>query len=438
MERDRSWMYCRRDENGYWNNQFNSGVEIFLDFAFSQTDSMFCAKNMIRCPCSKCWKWKWHHRGKVRSHLIRDGFMDGYFVWNRHGEIICRKQRCSQVGESSSAAASAAMNNVPDVDQLRDMLHDAMGPDFFNNENIASVAEHATQFNSGFEDTSGGDDESIFEEPRGDAKEFFDLLRAADTPLFDGCDDGVTILKWVCELVNAKTLFNMNVTNWDYVIKRSLMAFKKDDREKLPKDYYSAKKMLRRIGLGYKKYDVCVNNCFLYYEEFESRCYLECPVCGEPRFKSSDIASVKPTPRKSLWLGLCTDGFTPFGQSASPYSCWPVFVSIYNLPPAMCMKEEYVFLSLIIQGPQSPGKNIDVMLRPLIDDLKRLWYSGVQTYDSFRHHYFMMRAALMWTISDFPGYAMLSGWSTHGRLACPYRMENSKAFWFTWSKDIIF
>ena len=34
----------------------------------------------------------------------------------------------------------------------------------------------------------------------------------------------------------------------------------------------------------------------------------------------------------------------------------------------------------------------------------------------------------MWTISDFPGYAMLSGWSTVGRLACPYCMGHSKAF----------
>ena len=34
----------------------------------------------------------------------------------------------------------------------------------------------------------------------------------------------------------------------------------------------------------------------------------------------------------------------------------------------------------------------------------------------------------MWTISDFPGYAMLSGWSTAGLLACPYRMGHSKAF----------
>ena len=26
---------------------------------------------------------------------------------------------------------------------------------------------------------------------------------------------------------------------------------------------------------------------------------------------------------------------------------------------------------------------------------------------------------MLWTISDFPGYAMLSGWSTKGYLACP-------------------
>jgi len=34
----------------------------------------------------------------------------------------------------------------------------------------------------------------------------------------------------------------------------------------------------------------------------------------------------------------------------------------------------------------------------------------------------------MWTINDFPAYGMLSGWSTHGKLACLYCMENNKAF----------
>jgi hypothetical protein len=42
-----------------------------------------------------------------------------------------------------------------------------------------------------------------------------------------------------------------------------------------------------------------------------------------------------------------------------------------------------------------------------------------------------MRAALMWTINDFPVYEMVSGWRTHGKLACPYCMEHNKAFTLT-------
>ena len=42
-----------------------------------------------------------------------------------------------------------------------------------------------------------------------------------------------------------------------------------------------------------------------------------------------------------------------------------------------------------------------------------------------------MRAAMMWTINDFPAYEMLSGWSTHEKLACQYCMKNNKAFTLT-------
>jgi hypothetical protein len=37
----------------------------------------------------------------------------------------------------------------------------------------------------------------------------------------------------------------------------------------------------------------------------------------------------------------------------------------------------------------------------------------------------------MWTINDFPAYGMIYGWSTYGKLACPYCMENNKAFMLT-------
>ncbi|XP_028080667.1 uncharacterized protein LOC114282220 [Camellia sinensis] len=74
---------------------------------------------------------------------------------------------------------------------------------------------------------------------------------------------------------------------------------------------------------------------------------------------------------------------------------------------------------LLIDGPSSPGNNIDVYLRLLVDELIELWENGVQTYDAETHQMFQLHAVLLWTINDFPAYANLSGWSTKGALACP-------------------
>ncbi|XP_059297176.1 uncharacterized protein LOC132050130 [Lycium ferocissimum] len=101
------------------------------------------------------------------------------------------------------------------------------------------------------------------------------------------------------------------------------------------------------------------------------------------------------------------------------HSTWPVILMVYNLPPWMCMKPEYRMLSLLIPGPRSPGNVIDIYLQPLIEELNVLWEFGVETYDASRNRTFQMRAALLWTINDFPMYAMLAGWSTKGKLACP-------------------
>ncbi|XP_019084253.1 PREDICTED: uncharacterized protein LOC109125911 [Camelina sativa] len=93
-------------------------------------------------------------------------------------------------------------------------------------------------------------------------------------------------------------------------------------------------------------------------------------------------------------INVC-DGFSPFVMSGRQYSLWPV---------------------------QS------IRSEPLIHELKQLWYEGVQTFDLSRKQNFNMRAVLMWTISDSPAYGMLSGWTTHGRLSCPYCMDRTDAF----------
>jgi hypothetical protein len=69
-------------------------------------------------------------------------------------------------------------------------------------------------------------------------------------------------------------------------------------------------------------------------------------------------------------IGLVTDGFSLYNPSAALYSCWPVFAISYNFPPSLCMKYEYMFLCLIIPSLDHPGTRLNVMLKPLIEELK--------------------------------------------------------------------
>nr|GEY68423.1 hypothetical protein [Tanacetum cinerariifolium] len=127
----------------------------------------------------------------------------------------------------------------------------------------------------------------------------------------------------------------------------------------------------------------------------------------------------EPKPR-NVRLGLVVDGFNPFGNLSQSYSMWLVILTTYNLPPWLCMKESYFMLTLLIPGPKSLGKDIDVYLRPLIDDLKVLWAKpGVETIDVATGIKFNMRAMVLWTINDFLARSSLSGWSGQGYKACP-------------------
>jgi hypothetical protein len=99
-----------------------------------------------------------------------------------------------------------------------------------------------------------------------------------------------------------------------------------------------------------------------------------------------------------------------------------------NFPPALCMKEENFFLSLVVPGPKNPGKNLNVFMRPLVDELNEAW-PGVVTYDSFSKKNFKMRVSYHTSIHDYLALGMFSGWSTHGRLACIECMEDVDSTW---------
>ncbi|GKC28199.1 hypothetical protein Tco_1035493 [Tanacetum coccineum] len=122
---------------------------------------------------------------------------------------------------------------------------------------------------------------------------------------------------------------------------------------------------------------------------------------------------------RNIRLGLAADGFNLFDNLSQSYSMWLVILATYNLPLWLCMKKSYFMLTLLIPRPKSPGKDIDVYLRPLIDDLKDLWAKpGVKTIDVATCQKFNMRAMVLWIINDFPARSSLSGWSGQGYKAC--------------------
>ncbi|GJY67183.1 hypothetical protein Tco_0920352 [Tanacetum coccineum] len=99
---------------------------------------------------------------------------------------------------------------------------------------------------------------------------------------------------------------------------------------------------------------------------------------------------------RNVRLGLAVDGFNPFGNLSQSYSMWPVILTTYNLPLWLCMKETSLMPMLLFPGSKSPGKDIDVYLRPLIDDLKDLWkFVGVKTIDAATGKMLNMRAMVL-------------------------------------------
>ncbi|KAL0536331.1 hypothetical protein IC582_025275 [Cucumis melo] len=190
---------------------------------------------------------------------------------------------------------------------------------------------------------------------------------------------------------------------------------------KLPASYNEAKKRLRDLGMGYESIHVCKFNCALFWKDYAS--LDKCPHCGESRYRLNDRKG-KQIPHKVLrYFPLKTRLQRLFlSKHTAEDIMWPIILIPYNLPPWKCMKAPFTFLSLLIPSPRSPGKEIDIYLQPLIDELNELWVDGIQTYDSFNASFFQLRAALLWTINDFPAYDDLSGWRKKGYKACRFAM----------------
>lgn len=142
---------------------------------------------------------------------------------------------------------------------------------------------------------------------------------------------------------------------------------------------------------------------------------------------------------RNIRFGLSTDGFNPFGELSSGHSTWPVTLCMFNLPPWLCMKRKFIMMPALIQGPKQPGNDIDVYLRPLVDDLLQLWKEeGVRVWDEDRQEIFNLRALLFVTINDWPALSNLSGQTNKGYRACTHCLDDTDSMYLKHCKKVVY
>ena len=447
-------MYEGWKKRGALSSEWVAKTDAFLDHAFARSET----GTDVRCPCSKCRNINFLDRRTMSIHICKNGYMPGYEVWVHHGE-----------DPPPRIVSEVQSHEEEDYDRMEEMLDDV------RHEFLTVDSENPGQ-------------PTEFEDPATpEVQKFFELLKAAEEPLHEHTK--VTVLVFVTRLMAIKSKFAFSNNCYKELL--NLISDVLPENHKMPKDMYQSKKLLSGLGMDYEKIDVCENNCMLFWKETagEKKCtvcgerrFVEVenddgltvttkiarkqlrymPLI--PRLKRLFIS--KNTARHMRWhkegvrenpnvmvhpadtdawkaldafdssfadevrnvrFGLATDGFSPFNVTATSYSCWPVFAVPYNLPPALCMKYEFIFLCLVIPGPDHPGTKIDVMMRPLIEELKILW-EGVEAYDCYKKQKFNLRAAFLWSIHDFMAYGIFAGWSCHGILTCPICVEDTLCF----------
>jgi hypothetical protein len=180
----------------------------------------------------------------------------------------------------------------------------------------------------------------------------------------------------------------------------------------LPKSMYEAQKLLRALKMMYEKIHACPKGCMIFRKEYVEAKYcpkckssrfievdsgdgqkrqLDIPLTilrhlpfipriqrlymteesakemtwhkNEKRYNPNKMVHAsngeawkhfdaihheKAKEARNVRVVLAIDEFNPYGMSAAPHTCWPVFVIPINLPPGVCIQRQNIFVSLII------------------------------------------------------------------------------------------
>jgi hypothetical protein len=89
--------------------------------------------------------------------------------------------------------------------------------------------------------------------------------------------------------------------------------------------------------------------------------------------------------------------------------------------------------------PQQPRNDIDIYFRPLVEDLKVLWYNnGVHFWDERKHEYFQVKVILFVTTNDSPVACNLSGRRKKVGCGCPHYFRETCSQYLSESQKIVY
>ena len=92
-----------------------------------------------------------------------------------------------------------------------------------------------------------------------------------------------------------------------------------------------------------------------------------------------------------------------------------------------------------ILAPKQPSNDIDVYVKPLVDDLLLLWKEeGVRMWDAHAEDHFNLRALLFVTTNDWPTLSNLSGQSNKGYRACTHCLEETDCTYLKHCRKIVY
>ena len=78
-------------------------------------------------------------------------------------------------------------------------------------------------------------------------------------------------------------------------------------------------------------------------------------------------------------------------------------------------------------SPKQPGNDIDVYLRPLVEEILQLWgKKGIRVWDEHKQEPFDLRALLFITINDWLALSNLSGQTNKGYNACTHCLDETE------------